>query len=174
MNRSADISDAQTLTTRTGLRLLVRSATPDDRQAVSDFYTRVTPDDLRFRFLTAAPRISSDELDRMTKVDHRRTEDFLAFDPDDGSLVATAMLAADEAMERAEVAISVRADRKGQGVGWTLLNHVADFAARKGIKTLESLESRDNRAAISLEKEMGFTACPCPGDSTLMLLQKTL
>ena len=56
-------------------------------------------------------------------VDHDRTEDFLAFDGD--TLIATAMLAADPEMERAEVAISIRADYKHRGIGWALLDHVA-------------------------------------------------
>ena len=35
-------------------------------------------------------------------------------------------------------------------------------------------EPRDNRAAIALEREMGFTASAFPGDATLTLLRKEL
>ena len=97
---------------------------------------------------------------------------YLAFDGD--TLIATAMLAADSEMERAEVAISIREDYKNRGLGWTLLDHVAHAAAAKGIKFLESIESRDNVEAIALEKEMGFTATAYPGDATLVLVQKKL
>jgi acetyltransferase len=77
-------------------------------------------------------------------------------------------------MARAEVAIAVRSDFKHKGVGWTLLDHVAAYAAARGIGAIESIECRDNREAISLEKEMGFTATSCPGDATLVLLRKSL
>src|SRR3546814_8729470 len=77
----------------------------------------------------------------MIDVDHKQTEDFLAF-VDDGALVGSAMIAIEPAGERAEVAIAVRADYKHQGVGWTLLNRAADHAKTRGCRTLEAVESR--------------------------------
>lgn len=160
------------LETWKGFRFRVRPATPADKAALGDLFAQVSPEDRRFRFLSGVSKVSGDFLDRLTKVDHERTEDFLAFDGD--TLIATAMLAADPEMERAEVAISIRSDYKGRGVGWCLLDHVSRHAREKGIKLLESIESRDNVEAISLEKEMGFTATAYPGDATLMLVQKKL
>jgi len=160
------------LTTWSGFNFKVRPAGPADEAALAELFTRVTREDRRFRFLSGVDKVGHDFLQRLTQVDHERTEDFLAFDGD--TLIATAMLAADPDMERAEVAISVHADYKNRGVGWTLLDHVAQVAAAKGIKLLESIELRDNVGAITLEREMGFTATTYPGDATLVLVQKTL
>ena len=160
------------LTTWTGFRFRVRPAAPDDGPALAEMFEKVAPEDRRFRFLSGVQKVGQDFLDRLTRVDHDRTEDFLAFDGD--RMIASAMLAADPTGERAEVAISIRSDYKHRGVGWTLLDHVARFAATKGIELLESIESRDNREAIALEKEMGFTATAYPGDATLVLVQKQL
>ena len=160
------------LATWKGFRFQVRPAAPGDEAALADMFAKVSPEDRRFRFLSAVRTVGHAFLERLTHVDHQRTEDFLAFDGD--RLIASAMLAADPAGERAEVAISIRADYKGRGVGWTLLDHVARFAAEKGFELLESIESRDNREAIGLEKEMGFTATLYPGDATLVLVQKRL
>lgn len=160
------------LTTWTGFEFMVRSATPVDESALAALFAQVTDEDRRFRFLTSVKKVGSDFLQRLTHVDHLRTEDFLAFDG--GTLIASAMLAADEAMERAEVAIAIRADYKHRGVGWALLAHVAREARRRGIRILESVECRDSREAIALEEEMGFTATVHPNDSTLVLLQKKL
>ena len=63
---------------------------------------------------------------------------------------------------------------KHRGVGWTLLQYLADYAEDRGIKAIEAIECRDNREAISLEKEMGFTVEACPGDATLVLVRKAL
>ena len=160
------------LTSWSGFSFRVRPATPADRQALRDMFEQVSPQDRRFRFLTAVRKIDEDFLKRMTEVDHERTEDFLAFDGD--RLIASAMLAADPAGERAEVAISIRSDYKHRGIGWALLDHVARHAQRKGLKLIESVECRDNVEAITLEKEMGFSARSYPGDATLVLLQKRL
>ena len=77
-------------------------------------------------------------------------------------------------MTNAEVAISVRADYKHKGVAWELLHHVAHFAAAKGIKSLQSIESRENHEAIELELKQGFVATAYPDDPTLLLISKDL
>jgi GNAT superfamily N-acetyltransferase len=161
------------LKTWSGYLFNVRPVEPTDEEKLVDFFTHVSPSDLRFRFLSPVQHVSGDSLKRLTSVDHDRTEDYLAFDVD-GTLIATAMLAADDALERAEVAISVRSDFKGRGIGWTLLDHVARCAKAKGIRVLEAIEDRANRQAIELEKEMGFTAKALPGDPTLLLVSKRL
>lgn len=162
------------LETRSGVKLNVRPAAPDDEPQLIEFFGRVAPEDLRFRFLTAVRAVGHDLAHTLVAVDHTRTENLLAFDAETGALVATAMLAADPGLERAEVAIAVRADYKNRGVGWTLLGHASDYAAARGIRRLESIECCDNREAISLEREMGFTARSYPGDPTLTLVAKDL
>lgn len=162
------------LTTRTGFSVFVRPARPADEAALGDFFARLSPEDLRFRFLTATRSVSHDVLEMMTRVDHHRTENFLAFGLNAGPIIASAMLAADEEMKRAEVAISICTDYHRLGIGWTLLSYVVRFAAAMGIETLESVQSQDDHEAIALEREMGFDARPYPGDPTLVLLEARL
>lgn len=145
-----------------------------DEAALADFFTHVTPEDMRFRFLSAIRKVDHERLVAMTDVDHQQTENFLAFEPGSAVIIATAMLAADAALEKAEVAIAIRSDFKRRGVSWTLLEHVARAARAKGLASIESIESRDNHAAIDLEREMGFTALPCPGDPTMVIVRATL
>lgn len=162
------------LTTRAGLTIHVRPVRDDDEPALAEFFSHVSPEDMRFRFLGAVRAVSHERLVEMTHVDHRQTENFLALADDRKTIVATAMLACDAALETGEVAISVRSDRKHKGVGWELLRHVARCAAEKGLKTLESVESRENHEAIELEREQGFVAVSHPDDPALLLIRKEL
>lgn len=164
------------LVTRSGLRLFVRPVTSGDEDLVNLFYNSLSSEDLRFRFLSPIAHPCASLIEPLVAVDHVRTEDFLVFTDVSGrsDLIATAMLAADPTLERAEVAIAVRPEYQGRGVGWALLDFVSRDAQQRGIKTLESIEWRDNDAAISLEKEMGFTAEPYPGDASLTLVRKRL
>lgn len=162
------------LRTRGGTRLLVRPANPEDEALLADFFTHVTPDDMRFRFLSPVSHPGHDLLARLVGVDHVRDENFLAFAQDGRTLIATAMVSADAAMEKAEVAIAIHADFRDKGAGWTLLDYAAQYAEAKGIKTLESVEAHDNREAIALEREMGFSARFCPDDPRLVIVSKRL
>lgn len=162
------------ITTRSGQDFHVRPASPDDEEALRVFFAGVTPEDMRFRFLSAMRTVSHDLLVTMTDVDHRQTENFLAFAKGRPEIIATAMLACTPDMAKGEVAIATLPEFKGMGVSWELLAHVAHFAEAKGVRTLESIERRDHHAAIEMEREMGFVATSYPGDATLMLVQRTL
>ncbi len=162
------------MTTRTGFRFHVRPATPADDATIAEFFTHVTREDLRFRFLCGLNVVAPSQIAALTHVDHDRAENFLAFTTDGAMMIATAMLACDAAFDHGEVAIAIRADHKHEGLGWELLAHVARYAEEIGVHTLESIESRDNHAAIELERDMGFTAEAYPGDPTLVLVSRKL
>ncbi len=162
------------LTTRAGLVFQVRPVSPDDEAPLAEFFAHVTPEDLRFRFLGGVREVSQERLVAMTHVDHRLTENFLALSDEGKTIVGTAMLACDASMDKGEVAISVRADYKHKGIAWELLRHIARYAEAKGVKVLESIESRENHEAIELEREQGFVAESYPDDPALILIRKQL
>lgn len=162
------------LTTNSGFRFKLRRANENDGPLLAEFFSHVTEDDLRFRFLSGIGHVGPAQLALLTQVDHRRSENLLAFHPLAGFLLASAMLAIDDDPEQAEVAIVIHSDFKNRGVGWCLLDHISKTAAAMGVKTLRAIESRDNRSAIQVERDMGFTSSPCPDDSRLVLLEKTI
>lgn len=164
----------RTLNTRTGFRFQVRSARPDDEAGLAEFFQHVTPEDLRFRFLTTVREVGHDRLAAMTKIDRRQTENFIAFAEDGKTMIASGMLACDAALERGEVAISIRSEYKNRGVGWELLRHISKVAEDKGVHVIESLEDRQNHEAIELEREQGFEVDECADDARLVVLRKVL
>ena len=171
--RSASHDDwTRDLVTRSGIGLHVRPACPEDEPLLATFFAHVTPRDLRFRFLCGIREVSHERLVAMTQVDHRLTESFLALVDGGKTVAGAAMLVCDAAMDTAEVAISVREGYKHQGVAWELLRHIARCAEAKGIRVLESIESRENHEAIELEREQGFIVGPYPDDATLVLIRK--
>ncbi|MFC0588604.1 GNAT family N-acetyltransferase [Novosphingobium aquiterrae] len=161
------------LTTRTGLGLSVRIATADDEPALQAFFDQVSDEDRRFRFLAAADHVSHNQLVPLLEADHYQSESFLAFDSANGELVGSALLACDKALDCGEIAVSVRADYKGKGVGWALLDVLGGEAQGRGVRRVIAIESRDNHAAIELEREKGFTPEPFDGEPNLVILSKT-
>ena len=165
------VSRSIPLTTRSGFEFHVRPVEPADKDALADFFDHVSREDLRFRFLSPIPEVGDSLLEDLVNVDHDHKEDYIALDIDDKTIIASAMIGANEDKSEAEVAIVVRSDYKHRGMSWTFLEYVIDEARRSGIKKLQSIESRSNHAAITLEKEMGFSARSYPGDASLMLLE---
>lgn len=164
-------SPGTSIVTRGSAELRLRSVTADDADLLSRFYDALAPDDMRFRFLSAQPHLSSAQLAAMIGVDHRHREHLLAFDSETGDLVASLLIAADDKFETAEVAIALAPAYKRRGVGWSLLSHAVDLARKRGLKRLRSIESRANHEAIDVERTLGFKSSPYEGDATLALLE---
>lgn len=161
---------AADLVTRDGVRLHIRPILPTDETALADLFRHVSSEDLRYRFLNTAKEVGPDRIAAMTQIDYARTMNFLAFV--DCELVASALLVADAARKKAELAVSVRDGWKGRGVSWTLVEHVLRYAGNEGIETVESVESSGNQRAISLEKELGFVPVPLPNTSTEIVVRR--
>lgn len=169
------IKATATLVTNSGFRFLVRPSEEADDPALTAFFEEhVTKDDLRFRFLSPIQHVTPKQIEAMTHIDHRQTEDFLAFAPDSEEIIASAILAADKQMNTAEVAFTVHADFKGRGIESALLAFVTEEARARGIKKLQSIENRENHCTITLEREMGFKAKGIDGEPMLVLLEATL
>jgi acetyltransferase len=173
MTLTANAPAPTRLKTRSGLNIAVRPATGADEAALSALFEQISPEDRRFRFFSAAAHVSHEQLRPLIEADHFRSESFLAFDEGNGELIATALLACDKAMDTAEVAISVRGDYKGQGVGWALLDFLTGDAERRGVARVISIESRDNHAAVEVERDNGFAPSTMAGDPTLVVLTRT-
>ncbi len=161
------------LATRSGIVLAIRPVTEADEAALTAFFDKVSDEDRRFRFLVAGEHVSHEQLEPLINADHFRSESFLAFDKGTGELIASALLACDGRLDTAEVAVSIRNDYRGKGVGWTLLEFLSDQAEHRGVRRVIAIESRDNHAAIELEREKGFTPEPFDGDPTMVVLSKT-
>lgn len=160
--------------TRSGLALQVRAATDYDEREVKAFFERVSDDDRRFRFQRSVAHLDHDQLVPIVHVDHDLNETYLGFEMTEGQLVAIAQFATDAAREEAEVAVTVRQDFKGQGIGWMMLDLLAEEAARRGVRRVVSIEDRANHAAIGLEREMGFVATVLEDDPARVILTRQL
>ncbi|MDE1918106.1 MAG: GNAT family N-acetyltransferase [Sphingomonadales bacterium] len=163
----------QTQTTREGIVLQIRPAVQADEAALARFFTQVSDEDRRFRFLASTRPVTEEQLAPLVHADHVHSESFIAFDAaGTGDIVASGLLACDEQLDTAEVAVSVQAAYRGKGVGWAMLGLLAQEAQRRGVRRVLSIESRDNHAAIELEREKGFVPEAVEGDPSLVILSK--
>jgi GNAT superfamily N-acetyltransferase len=157
------------LITRSGCMFDVRPGHASDEVLLGELFAHVTPEDKAYRALTG----HSDTI-KIANVDHHPSKTFLAFVDAEAEVIAAATLDCDADRELGRVNLVIRSDFKHDGVSWEFLAHVVRYAEAIGVKLLESVESRENQAAIALEREMGFAPLEHPTSPTLVLMQMKL
>ena len=81
--------DHERLVTRTGLRLEVRAARGEDERALAAFFARVTPEDMRFRFLSTLGTPGHDQLLALIEKPASDGESLIAWGEDGACLLYT-------------------------------------------------------------------------------------
>lgn len=148
------------LATRAGLSLAVPPATVADAAALTACFDRVSGEDRRFRFFSASQHVSHEQLDPLIHADHFTSKSWLAFDKAGNELVASGLLACGKALDTGEIAVSVRGDYKGMGVGWALLDHIAREAEAGGAGS-----SRSKAATTTPRSQWNATRASSPNRS---------
>jgi GNAT superfamily N-acetyltransferase len=116
----------------------VRPITSADASALMDFYAALSAESRRQRFFHVH-RLRADEAARMASIGERRDGIALVAVDEDGSIVADARCvrgidAADRTV--ADLAVAVRDDYQGLGLGHVLVDRLVALAAEVGISTI--------------------------------------
>ena len=131
------------------------------------FRTRLTAEDIRFRFLAPRKEFSHKTNARFTQIDYGRAMAFVAFREDQSELLGVARLAADPDYVSAEYAVIVRSDLKGAGLGWTLMQHLIRYAESEGLRDLHGDVLAANERMLKMCRELGFDIAIDPEDLAL-------
>ena len=142
---------------RGGTRALIRPIEPGDRDRLNEGFESASAESIFLRFLTPQPRLSSDQLDYLTVVDHVRHEALIAVDPESGQSFGTARyVRSEDDPETAEFAVGVGDRWMRTGLGTALLGALAARARSTGIRRFTGLIHADNLAIRRLvEKVVG-------------------
>ena len=144
-----------------------RPIKPTDVSLYPAFLDRISPDDLRFRFLSPRKRFPDQMLLRFTQLDYDREMAFVALDKMTGELAGIARLSADPDHESAEYALLVRTDLQGQGLGWGLLKQLIGYASADGLKRIEGIILTENSKMLAMCREFGFEVKHHPSEPGL-------
>jgi acetyltransferase len=157
------------LTLRDGRHIQVRPIRPEDEPAILEFLQHITLDDLRLRFFGPMKVFTHAFIARLTQLDYARAMAFLAFD-DKGDLVGVVRIHSDSIYESGEYAILLRSDRKGQGLGWALMELLIDYARAEGLQRISGQVLRENTTMLQMCRELGFEMRTDPTDPGLQIV----
>ena len=144
---------------RDGTRALLRPIRPEDEAALAQLVARMDEGDLRHRFLGRAHRFDHPQLARLTQIDYDREMAFVATrDSADGGreMLAEVRTVAEPGKTRAELAIMVRSDLKGGGLGSILLRKIVDHHRSSGAAAIVAQVMAGNSAMLGLARKFGF------------------
>ena len=140
---------------RDGRIAQLRSARPDDRDAVQRFVRGLSAESRRRRFFGPVAELSSDHLDGLTRARDPRELALVAEDPDATRIVGLAQYVLGDEGE-AEFAVVVADDWQRLGLGRCLLDGLAARAATRGIGTLSGIVLAENWPMLAFAAAAGF------------------
>ena len=149
------------ITLKSGRKVLLRPIRPEDEPAHLAFFQALNPEDVRFRFFNLVRELPHSEMARFTQIDYDREMAFIAeAEGPDGKreTLAVVRTVADPDNQRAEFAIVVRSDLKGQGIGHSLLAKMIAYCKARGTRKIVGQVLRENQPMRELAQHLGFRA----------------
>jgi acetyltransferase len=150
-----------------GTPIFVRPIRPIDEPLLAAFQAKLSPEDIRFRFLAPRKEFSHKTNARFTQIDYGRDMAFIALSADGQELLGVARLAADPDYTKGEYAIIVRSDLKGTGIGWALMRHLIHYAEKEGLRELMGEVLESNARMLDMCRALGFEIAADPEDLSI-------
>ncbi len=164
-----------TVTSRRGRAVHIRHITAEDAARLVDLFNHLSPETRRMRFFS--PRIDTPddvlwpEAVRLADINPLVEAALIATVPEDGQehAVGVARLIREaEGGPQAEVAIVLRDDYQGEGLGTMLFDLLVQVALVRGLKRLWAVSLAENEAFHRLVRNSGlpFTSQTLRGETT--------
>jgi len=151
-----------------GDAVTIRPIRPEDAEAHIAFLSRVSPQDLRYRFFSAIRELSREQIARLTQVDYDREMAFVATRDVQGDTLGVARLVSELDGRSGEFAVLVQSDMKGRGLGTLLMGRVIEWGRRKGWTEVVGQILAANAPMLDFIRHLGFTFRRSADDPEIM------
>jgi acetyltransferase len=175
-------SDAvETLGAKDGTALILRSIRADDVAALQRFFGRLTPAEVRMRFLHPLAELPEPFARQLCELDPAVAVAWVLADPDDSShldispeISGVARTHVDPVLEQAEYGIVIQGRFARQGLGTLLMRRIIDSARKLGAREMWSDVLIENTPMLALCRSLGFTRNTMPHSPGLVRVSLAL
>jgi acetyltransferase len=157
-----------------GERLVVRPIRPEDAEAHGAFFSRLSPQDIRYRFFSAIRELSAEQMARLTQVDYDREMAFVAVREATGETVGVSRLVIEADGRSGEFAVIVQADMKGKGLASRLMQRLIDWGRSRGLSEIVGQVLADNAPMLAFVRHLGFSVRRMPEEPEVMEVRLAL
>ena len=155
-----------------GRDLLLRPIEPDDIAALQRCFTRLSPQEIRRRFLHAMSKLPLPMAQQFCQIDPARETAWVLMDESvqPAEMRGVGRIYVDETTDTAEFSVLVEHDWARVGLGALLMQRLVDDCRRRGLDELWGYVLQENRPMLQLCRELGFSSRMMPEEPGTALL----
>ncbi len=154
-----------------GRALEIRPIRPEDAEAHAALMTRLSPEDIRYRFFSQLRQLSPEQIARMTQIDYDRE---IAFVATEGSATVGVARLVQQPGDEAEFAVVIDPAMKGTGLGQHLMRRLIDWGRIKGVGTITGQILAENARMLAFIRKLGFELHRLPDETDVVEARLTL
>jgi acetyltransferase len=168
----APISEGEPVHTRDGRELVMRAIEPGDVAAMQRCFTRLSPEDIRRRFLHAMSELPAPMAQRLCRIDPALETAYVLMDESvqPAEMRGVGRIYVDEATDSAEFSVLVEQDWSRLGLGALLMQRLVDDSRHRKLAELWGYVLQENRPMLELCRELGFTQRMIPDEPGTALI----
>ncbi len=158
--------DFEPVHTSDGRELVLRAIRPDDVAALQRCFLRLSPQDIRRRFLHAMSELPAPMAQRLCRIDPALETAWVLVDEGvvPAEMRGVGRIYVDEAADSAEFSVLVEKSWTHIGLGTLLMQRLVDDCRRRGLAEIWGYVLLENRPMLDLCKELGFVRRPSPNE----------
>ena len=158
--------------THDGRELVLRAIEPGDVAAMQRCFTRLSPEEIRRRFLHAMSELPTPMAQQLCQTDPARETALVLMDESvhPAEMRGVGRIYVDDATDTAEFSVLVEHAWSRIGLGALLMQRLVDDCRRRGLYELWGYVLQENRPMLELCKELGFTRRAIADEPGTMLI----
>jgi len=162
--------------TQDGRPLLLRAIEPGDMAAMQRCFRRLSPEEIRRRFLHAMSELPAPMAQRLCRIDPQLETAYVLMDESamPAEMRGVGRIYVDEATDSAEFSVLVEHDWARLGLGANLMRHLVEDSRRRGLAEIWGYVLHENRPMLHLCHELGFTQRRVPDEPGTALIRLKL
>lgn len=155
-----------------GRELVLRAIEPGDVAAMQRCFARLSPEDIRRRFLHAMSQLPAPMAQRLCRIDQALETAYVLMDESvqPAEMRGVGRIYVDEAIDSAEFSVLVERDWTHLGLGALLMGHLVEDSRRRGIAEIWGYVLLENRPMLQLCHQLGFSRRLIPDEPGVALI----